>query len=190
MDGNKKPSEFDRFVGKWILKINGDTVSIEFFEGGTFNCFSKNSVYQKLFLFSEEFDQKFHLYNTPKLSPTWELKNGKLKILVSNREQNYYYDFSNNDTILTLTKTDTKESLSFTKDLSGSDVGSVVSWYLKFNVFFVFLYFLILFSLIYLVLLLGLDDIYFVVITWGLVIFVAIFMFYIWRKVILPKIKT
>ena len=139
---------------------------------------------------SEEFDQKFHLYNRPKLSPTWELKNGKLKILVSNREQNYNYDFSNNDTVLTLTKIGTRESLSFTKDMSGSDVGSVVSWYLKFNVIFVVLYFLILFSLIYLVALLGLDDIYLIGITWGLVIFVAVVMFFIWRKVILPKIKS
>ena len=94
MSARKKYSEFDRFVGKWILKINGETISIEFLEGGTFNCYSKNSFFQKMFLFSEEFDQKFHLYNTPKLSPTWKLINGKIKILVSNREQNYNYDFS------------------------------------------------------------------------------------------------
>lgn len=175
----KESSEYDKIVGKWILKIDDVTISVEFLEGGTFNCFSKNSTYQKLLLFSEELDQKFYLFKTSKVSPTWELKDGKIKILVSNEEKNFNYYFSYDNQTLTLTNVLTKESLSFQKDHSSSEIGSMVSYYLKFNFILVILYFFILFCLIYVFMLLHLDNFYLIVITLGLVVFVGIAMYFV-----------
>jgi len=186
----EKKSEYNRFIGKWILNINGERVSIEFLKGGTFNCYSKNSTYQKLLLLSEEYDQKYSFFNTPKISPTWNIVDGKLKILISNKEKNFKYYFSENDKNLNLTNTETRESLTFTKDLSNPNLGSMVNSLFKIKILVLALYFSFLFFLLFLVKLLGLNNIYFIPITWGLVVFLAIFLYLFWKKRIIPKLKA
>lgn len=143
-----KPCEYDKFFGKWTTNLDGKSISIEFGSGGTFNCFSKNNLHQKMLLLSEEYDQKFSLINKTKISPSWDLKKGKLVIILTTKEQSFNYSFNKGDSVLELTKGGTKEKLSFSKDLDGKSVSSLVPWVFKINILFAFLFFVILFSLV------------------------------------------
>jgi len=188
-----KPCEFDRFIGKWTANVNGEPVSIEFGSGGTFDCFSKNSVYQKMMLLSEEYGQKFSLINKTKSSPTWNIKKGKLFILLSAREQSYKYDFSDNDTTLCLTKIGTKEKLSFVKDSTGSSISSLIPWLFKINALFTFLYIVTVFLLVFLILYikpdLGMGSLGIAITLVISIISSAIVFYYIRYKLIASKIK-
>jgi len=189
-----KLCEFDRFFGKWTANVNGESVSIEFGSGGTFDCFSKNSVYQKMMLLSEEYGQKFSLINKTKSSPTWDIKKGKLVILLSTKEQTYKYDFSKDDTVLSLTKEGTKENLSFVKNLEGKSISSLVPWVFKINVLFTFLFFVLLFSLIFfsfeIASILNIDSINLVIFILMSIITATIFLIFIRHRLIRSKIKS
>lgn len=187
---NNMLSKYERFFGKWILKINGETISIEFLKGGTFNCYSKNSLLSKMILFNEEIYQKFAFHDTIKISPTWDIKNNKLKIILSNKTQLFHYNFSQNDTVLTLTKPDSGKSLSFNKDTSNSSISSSIASYIKFQIMFLAFFIIFLVSLLYFMLTIEFDSIFLIFISWGLVFFVLIITLIAWFKIIFPKLKS
>ncbi len=111
----KKQNEYFRFFGRWKVNNINEYISIEFNKGGTFNCFGDDS-FSRLIVGLEEVEQMFHLFNRVKYSPTWDLRDGKLVIMVSNNEKFYDYNFYNNDTELDLINIENREKLSFIKD--------------------------------------------------------------------------
>ena len=111
----KKQNDYHRFFGRWKVNTLDEYITIEFNKGGTFNCYGDNTLLN-LIVGMEEGNQILSLVNTAKFSPTWDLKDGKLAIMISNIEEFYDYNFYNNDTQLDLIKLSNRKKLSLIKD--------------------------------------------------------------------------